>query len=722
MVRTITLFLLLFCITITRVAADTYPEVLFENSVLGGNYTNSEVHYEGLSWVENVRGRLPVSDSIFFTPGNALSIKYTSAAQGDWYTRIFYADTSRCYYPNAGDVLSFKLFVASSTMANALPKLSVFQNDSLSSDAIDLTNYITDFQANMWLNVRVPLKDIRGLHGESAIQGVRFFQGGVDTGTHWLYIDQIEFLPANPPRVKLSSPAVLSIAKAYDRHVDLTWQLPLTPSIRYIKIYRSADNELFEPVAIRPIFVQKCTDFVPYSNKTYYYKVAWVDYDYLESPFSNVLKAETKTATDEELLDFIQGAHFNYFAERAEVNSGMHAIGFGVDDATVSVMETGLSILAHIVGIERGFISRSAVAIRLERVLDFLNKVARYNGAFPAMIDGRTGKGIFAIDSVPEADLKGTIYLMQGLLTAQQYFAADSNELGSLIEKINALWNGVEWNQFTIPGQEHILFDRWSPVVGFRDASPLGGFSDDFMGYVLALASPHHALAPDAYDEGLGVSRELIDSTHVMQLAKNQLFSVNLEPDSNTVVPQYLESQYTSDTTAYGLQITVGTIDTPLLEAYKPFFAFDPRNKKDKFANYYTNNINLTKAYQRRDNEQCCEGGSLDVWGLQALPDTLDSKMAINPAIASASYGYRPDEAVRSIRRLYSDYGNALFTEYGFRKWLSIVENTVADEYDTVNQAAVVVMMENGRSGLIWDLFSSHPDIKNVVENHFTIE
>src|SRR5690606_16035961 len=227
---------------------------------------------------------------------------------------------------------------------------------------------------------------------------------------HWLYIDQIEFLPANPPTVKLSSAAVLSAAVAYDRHVDLTWQLPLTPSIRYIKIYRSEDNEHFDPVAIRPIFVQKCTDFVPYPDRTYYYKIAWVDFGYRESPFSSVLEASPKTSDDEGMLDLMQATHLNYFTERTEINSGMHAIHFGVDDATVSVKETGLSVLSYVVGADRGFISRATAINRLRRLVDFLGKVDRYHGAFPEKLNGRTGEGVFAVDTVPEGNLKSTAY------------------------------------------------------------------------------------------------------------------------------------------------------------------------------------------------------------------------------------------------------------------------------------------------------------------------
>lgn len=724
MVRNITLIFLVFLKGILPAAADTYPEVLFENSVLSGNYAYSQVDHSAGSWVENVSGKLPVSDSIFFTPGNALSLKYMSVANGMWRVEINYPPSSRHYQPKTDDVLTFKLFVASSTGVAALPRLRLTQKDKASAP-IDIAKYISEFQPNMWLNVRVPLKDVPGVDPEIPVYGVQFQQGEADNGTHWLYLDQIEFLPANPPRVKLSSPAVLSSAVAYDRHVELTWQLPLTPSIRYIKIYRSEDNEHFNPVAIRPIFVQKCTDFVPYSDRTYYYKIAWVDYGYLESPFSNVLEASSKAASDEQMLDFIQAAHVNYFVERTEINSGMHAIHFGVDDATVSVRETGLSILAYVVGVERGLIPRTTAIGRLQRMVDFLGKVDRYNGMFPEKIDGRTGKGIFAIDTVAEGDLRATAFLMQGLLVAKQYFEADSEKTGTLTEKIDSLWNTVEWNRFVIEGQENVLLDRWSPTVGFRDALPLGGFGEDFVCYVLALASPQHSIPQDAYTSGLGFRRQLTDSTHVMELANNESFAVKLPTADDAVSPRYIEYPYVNDTTLYSLPVNVGSIDTSLLEAYKPFLAFDPRAKRDTFANYFVNNVNLTKAYKRRDKEKGYGGFSRDIWGAEIHTDsldTLDTAYRINPAIACASYAYAPQEAMESMRAFYHQFGHALFTEYGFRCGIGIDDNAVADTYDAENQSAVAVMIENGRSGLIWDLFSRNPDIQRVVENYFSTE
>ncbi len=723
MVRILTLSLLVSLMGGAAAQADTYPGVLFENSVLQGNYLYSHVYHDDRSWVENVAGRLPVSDSIFFTPGNSLSLRYVSAEYGSWHTKVTFPDTASSYFPDPADVLTFKMFVASNTESGVLPRLSLTQRDTMSSPLV-LSDYIDDFRTNMWLDIRVPVNAIGGLLTGEVIEGIQLSQGRADTASHWLYIDQIEFVSANPPRAKLSSPAVLSSATAYDRHVDLTWQLPLTPSIRYIKIYRSEDNETFEPVAIRPVFVQKYTDFVPYPEKMYYYKIAWADYDYLESPFSDVMEATTHTSSDNELLDFMQAAHFNYFMERAEINSGMHGAHFGVDDATVSVMETGLSMLAHVVAAERGFISRKAAVDRLKRIVDFLEKVERYHGAFPARIDGRTGKGIFEVDSIPEADLTATAFLMQGLLVAERYFGTDSAAMAECTAKIEALWDCVEWNEFVVAGQQDILLDRWSPVSGFKNARPMGGFGKDFISYILALASPRYSIHPDAYAEGLGKPRALVDSTYMMELANNDAFAVNVGSEAQgSTIPRYHEYSYTVDTTLYGMPITVGSVDTSLLQAYLPFFAFDPRAKRDTFTNYFTNNVNLTYAMRRRDNEQGYGGFSANIWGTTVIgADSLTRIHAINPAIASASYAYLPAAGIKSIRELYEVYGRSLFTEYGFRKWIAPQRNAIANGYDALNQAAVVVMIENGRTGLIWNLFASHPDIQKVIGNHFNIE
>src|SRR5690554_2765034 len=257
MVRKITFSLFSWLVFGMVAFADTYPGVLFDNSIMRGSYSHSHVNYQGASWVENVQCHLPVSDTLFFTPGNALSLKYTSGHAGFWQTDLFFPRVAGKYPTNDQEMLSLKLFVLTpATETRNLPALSLVYDQGAISGQLDLSRYIPNYATNVWLSIQIPISDFGPAWRRAAVEGVRLAQNTTDQGEHHVLLDQVEFLPLNPPTEKLFSAAVLASAKAYDRHVKLTWELPMTPSIRYIKIYRSEDNETFEPVGIKPVFVR----------------------------------------------------------------------------------------------------------------------------------------------------------------------------------------------------------------------------------------------------------------------------------------------------------------------------------------------------------------------------------------------------------------------------------------------------------------------------------
>src|SRR5690606_4085337 len=244
------------------------------------------------------------------------------------------------------------------TKAGDLPKIQILQKGS-ETNLLLLADFAEDFEQNTWINVKIPITKCRNLMANEPITAIRLVQNRAGNRTHQLFIDQVEFLPKNVSHVTLSSPAILSSAVAYDKQVHLEWQLPLTPSIRYIKIYRSEDNKEFEPVGIRPISMQGCLDYVPNLDKTYFYKITWVDYNYEESPFSTAKEVKTRKLNETELLDLVQGAHVNYFAENYDINSGMYLPFRLKERAVVSVKESGNAILSLIVGVETENINRT---------------------------------------------------------------------------------------------------------------------------------------------------------------------------------------------------------------------------------------------------------------------------------------------------------------------------------------------------------------------------
>src|SRR5690606_1357983 len=167
-----------FLLMSTLAVADTYPEVVFDNSLVKGSYAKSRVTYEGKSWVENVNGNLLVSDTLFYTPGNSLSLKYISNYGGNWSADVLYGRQKYHYRLSDRDILSFKLYIKSpETVLQDLPKVTIHQRDSQSL-SLDIRNYVEDFNPGFWIDVKIPIEDFAGVEYSSPIQSVTFSQSG----------------------------------------------------------------------------------------------------------------------------------------------------------------------------------------------------------------------------------------------------------------------------------------------------------------------------------------------------------------------------------------------------------------------------------------------------------------------------------------------------------------------------------------------------------------
>lgn len=710
-----TLFSFIICFS-SSVRAETYPDVLFANSVLPNSYSGSKVEYSGASWIMNVKGNLPVSDSIFFTPKNSLVLKYLSAEKGQWTADIFYSDS---YLPEKNSVLIFKLYVQSSTSLAELPAVELIHADSSYTRSVQLANYVDSYQENMWLSVEIPLGEIGFVEEGARIMGVRFSQVGRDGKNHQLYLDQIEVLPRKTPQNRLTGAAVIQDVKAYERHVDISWRLPLTPSLRYIKIYRSEDNKNFQPVAIRPIFSNRYSDVVPETGKEYYYKIAWVDYQYRESPFSNVEKAQTKVLTDAELLDMVHQANIQYFADGAEFNSGMQLLKPATKSAIVSPALTGVAIMASISGVEQKVFTREQFTARIQKIIRFLRGAEARYGAFPALMDGRSGEGVYSKEKGFSVDLNGTSLLIQGLLTAKQYLNENNAVETEVREKIDDIWNAVQWDHFTKEGDAY-LYTNWSEKYGFENALPLLG-RDALTTYLLALASPNHNIELGSYDNALNrfykVDSSIVDEIEELSLPpvdtsmESLDLAATLKPAVQLVDTTQLETA--GGNTYYGLSLDVANVDESLSKLLSSFLVFDPRGKRDQFANYYHELQNHVLIQLRRSLEK------------SALPISLsrglivNSKGLVSPSSIVAAYPINPEFAMKNLANTYRQYPELFWDEYGFRT-INLLENKESPQWQGIRYGISAVMIENGKSNLIWDLFSRDEDIKRVVSVLFT--
>lgn len=705
--------------------ANTYPEVVFDNSLIPNAYAKSHVLFTGGSWIENVNTHLPVSDTLYFTPGNALSLKYENAPSGNWEALIRYGRQKHHYQVKSSEILVFKLFVHSEhTQINELPKISLKQQDG-SSRLISLNPYIDEYLTNTWLDIRIPISKITGFDLNNPIEGVVFHQNGL--GSHHIFIDQIEFIPANYPTVRLSSPAVLSKIAAYDRHVHLQWQMPLTPSIRYVKIYRSEDNKLFEPVAIRPIGMEGGFDNIPLLNKTYYYKIAWVDYDYKESPFSAVMEVTPTKLPDEQLLNLIQLAHVNYFVENFDFNSGMHLPFHMRGDAIVSTKETGLALLSLIVGVERGFVSKNIFINRVKSIVEFLDKVPNKYGVFASFYDGRTQAPIYK-NQKPHYSVQSSTTIMEALLVVRQYLSGDKEDEKQIRNQITKLWDRIDWPSLVLADTEDVLVADIGIFEELNDIRPLGGFNESMNTYILAAASTKSSISPSGFLNNIDFEYDpiqlipdsvMIDSVYTdTDFTNDELLDI-LEDDIEDLDDSLSRKSLLKDTVLYGVRVPFGELNNrDLMQMYRPFLTIDPKTANTSKYQFAPILESYTKYVKRRDNNNGGRVTDVNIWGYHSEVDSMFNGR-INPAISTSSISVDYEIGIDAMLALYHNFGNVLFTEYGFRSWLDIENYDVADEYQTINQATVAIMVENARSGLIWNLYNEIPEIKAVKEKIF---
>lgn len=416
--------------------------------------------------------------------------------------------------------------------------------------------------------------------------------------------------------------------------------------------------------------------------------------------------------SEEALLDTVQYRTFQYFWDGAEPNSGMARERYHVDGEypqddknVVTAGGSGFGLMAIIVGIERGFISREEGVNRFERIVDFLEEADRFKGAWPHWMYGETGEVKPFSPQDDGGDLVETAFLVQGLITVAEYLRDGSEQEQELADRIDALWHGVEWDWYTKDGQEDALYWHWSPEHEWTMDFALEGYNEVLITYVLAAASPTHGIDAEPYHEGWAREGDITREGH-------EEYGYSLELRHNGA------EQYGG----------------PLFWAHYSYLGLDPRNLEDRYANYWEHNRNHTLINRQWcvENPHDYAGYGEDLWGLTASysvdgyaghkPGEEDLGV-VTPTAALSSFPYTPNESMDVLEFLYYELGEQVWGKYGFYDAFSIEDNWYPRRYLAIDQGPIVVMIENHRSGLLWDLFMSNEEVQEGLDKlDFTYE
>ncbi|MCJ8166766.1 beta-glucosidase [Pontibacter sp. E15-1] len=391
------------------------------------------------------------------------------------------------------------------------------------------------------------------------------------------------------------------------------------------------------------------------------------------------------TTEDRALLDKVQETTFRYFWDYAHPASGMARERTGSGDLVTSG-GTGFGVQAIIVGAQRGWITRAQATERLTKLTDFLATADRFHGVWPHWLNGSTGAVIPFSPKDNGGDLIETSFLMNGLLTARAYFDGAGQE-AALRTKITQLWETVEWDWYASRGNG-LLYWHWSPNHAWEMNMPIRGWNEGLIAYVLALASPTHAISPEVYQ--------------------------NTWVNASFGQPQDFAGYTLKMGPSYG---------GPLFFAHYSFLSLDPRQMQDTYTNYWQQNQHHTmvnRSYSLKFAPQGY-GYAENFWGLTASDDPdgyaahspTNDNGTVAPTAALGSFPYTPYYSMQALRNFYKGFGGRLIGEYGLKDAHNKTRNWTASDHLAIDQGPIVAMIENYRSGLLWGLFTDLPEIQN---------
>ena len=688
--------------------ADThyYHHVFFDNSLTPDNYFYSSGTQTSPSTLALINDRLPVERDVVHTPPNALRIEWNSKQEGNWTAEVHVKHFRNREHEFEGSTLTFWLYSPEAIAAADLPLVRIADTDDGFSKPIPLATLIHGMPARQWTRVDILLTQftaasIRKLDPHR-LQALVLSQGASDHTPHTLILDDIQInspSETKTPIAPLAPPQQVS-AKGYERHVDVAWNASETASLQHYVIYRSLDGNHYDPIGIQEPGIHRYADYLGKIGVNVSYKVAAQSWDGRTSAVSAPASAATHAMSDDELLTMLQEECFHYYWDEAGPQSGMSRENIPGNDRIVATGASGFGIMALIAGIDRGFITREEGRQRLERIVTFLEEAPRYHGAWSHFMDDQTGKTLPVFGMFDDGgDLVETAFLMQGLLVARQYYSHTDPAEKSLHDRITKLWETVEWDWYQRTPQSDALFWHWSPDWNWQINHRLTGFNEVMITYLLAVASPTHSVAPGLYYTGW------------------------TDNAANNPKNDFLDGH-----TYFGIKLDVGTKEgNPLFFTHYSYMAFDPHGLRDKFVDYFENNRNLALINRAWciENPGKHKGYGPDSWGLTAsdgpegyvpnAPDKDDDVGTMTPTGALSSFPYTPEPSMLALKHFYRDLGDRLWGAYGPRDAFNLDQNWFAPIYMGLNQAPIVVMTENYRTGLIWKLFMSNPEIQPML-------
>jgi hypothetical protein len=422
------------------------------------------------------------------------------------------------------------------------------------------------------------------------------------------------------------------------------------------------------------------------------------------------------------VVNNLQRRTFRFFWDTTNKQNGMAPDRFP-SPSFASMAAVGFALTAYVVGAERGYVSRSQARLRTLRTLRFLwslpqgpaeSGMGGYKGFYYHFVHMHNGQR-FGTSELSTVD---TALLLGGVLLSQSYFDRNTRSEREIRELAEKIYRRVDWQwaQHRPP----VLSHGWRPESGFLRFD-WRGYNEAMLMYILALGSPTYPIGPEAWKEWTST----YDRTY----------------------GEFSGQEFLSFGPHFGHQYSHIWID---------FRGIMDHFNREKGFDYFENSRRATYAQREyaRQNPMRWRGYDSEIWGLTACDGPADTVQIYNneergfftyaaratasirvvddgtiaPTAAVASIAFAPEIAIPAIRAFRARFGEHLYQKYGFLDAVNpsftytdvplrhgrVIEGIgwVADDYLGIDQGAIVAMIENYRSGLIWSVMRTNPHIR----------
>ncbi|GBQ76488.1 hypothetical protein AA14337_0534 [Acetobacter malorum DSM 14337] len=420
------------------------------------------------------------------------------------------------------------------------------------------------------------------------------------------------------------------------------------------------------------------------------------------------------TRTDMALIEDLEHRTFLWFWEAGDAQTGLVPDRYPSDQTQASVASIGFGLTAYGIGVERGYITRQQAIERTLNTLRYLTKLPQndsaenssgYHGFFYHFLNNKTG---LRFNKDIELSSIDTALLMQGILFTESYYTQDTPQEAEIRSLSNQLYQNVDWAWMRRPDLR--LSMGWSPEHQFLP-NYWEGYSEGMMAYILALGSQKHPLEPASWQAWLTTNDRRWGEYYGQTM-------LNFAP-------------------LFGHQYTHSWID---------FRGIQDDWNREKGIDYFENSRRATYAQRTyaMTNPGKWQDYGKDVWGLTASDgpgeltqtvggtprhfmsysargtgrDYTQDDGTIAPTAAGGSVAFAPEIAIPALREMKHRYGNHIYSRYGFVDAFNPSFHTADKSFwsDTaylgIDQGPILLMIENWRSGLVWNTMKRNPAIR----------